>query len=136
MINIAFRLYLTLISVSAPQFENGVHLINEDAVEHTVIYTESILPSTRICRCVTPTESMKNGLNPVHFRTNVKGFTVIRIHKKDNLTQEVTARIAPHAKIFCLSLSIESFHISGTGNLKLIRNGTIFISNGKIYFQK
>ncbi len=125
---------LFISALSAQSFQNGVHLRNDDDVPRTVVYREYVL-TTRICFCDKPTPTMKNGLAPASLREGIEGFTIVSQKVLNIGESEVTAVIAPHKTVWCLSAStIFSIRIDGTtkDELKGVADKTIVIKNGKL----
>lgn len=127
-----FILFFLTTLLYSQEYRNGTHLINNDDKSYTIKYTEYTL-STRICNCTKPTPKIKNGLVAASMRNDIKGFHIISIIDTSMIGgTEITASIAPNAKIYCLSVNIASLEIVGIGSIASPSNKTIIISDGKI----
>ena len=123
---------IMMIYPASSNFSNGTHLINADTVPHAVTFTDHVL-TTRICNCVRPTKTMKNGIVSVHMRDQIKGFIIIRIADVYMGDVKVTGIILPGAKISCISTGSTNLSVDfgkpvliDDGNTAVIRGGKIF----------
>lgn len=122
-----------LIFPASSNFSNGAHLINADNVPHTVTFTDRVL-TTRICNCVRPTKSMRNGIVSVYGRGQIKGFMIIRMENKFPEDMRITGIILPGAIISCISTGSTNLSVDwgkpvliGDGKTAVIRDGKIHV---------
>jgi hypothetical protein len=118
--------------ISSQNFYNGVHISNRDNQKYTITYIESGTLSTRICSCIKPTASMKNGLVPARMRTNVKGFKVLRIKELPDFRTEITAVIDPLTSVDCLAVQADFITVEGIGTFKITKSQSIIINYHKV----
>ncbi len=111
-------------------FNTGVHLINEDDTTYTVVYREYTL-TTRICQCIKPTPTMKNGLVPASMREAIPGWSILST-KAQGRWSEITATIAPHTTVSCLGVNLGSLTVEGVGNTAGLYDQLVVIKNGKL----
>ncbi|MBM9501316.1 hypothetical protein JWG44_13750 [Leptospira sp. 201903071] len=128
---------LIFFSLSAEEFKNGVHLINRDKVSHEIVYTESMIPSSKICFVKKSTKAVKNGIAPVSLREGIVGFRILSKKNETQTFQTVTkAVVEAGANVPCLSLSLESFSLGKEISNSKIKDQTIVIESGKILFSQ
>jgi|GEM_PF-1373684 len=113
----------------APQFENGVHLVNLDDKPQT--FTVNTELTTRICWVVKPTKTIKNGISEAHAR-HAKGITFRRQPgTTSGLTGVLEATVQPHTSVFCLRGRSCTLQL-GTQRLKAPRSSTVVIVDGTL----
>ncbi|AOP34555.1 hypothetical protein A0128_12270 [Leptospira tipperaryensis] len=123
--------------LSAQEFRTGVHLINRDKVSHTIVYTESMSPSSKICFVRKSTKAMKNGIVPVSLRENVKGFRILsRENDSKKFQTMTTAVIEAGTTLSCLSMELDSISFGKERWNQKIKDQTLIIENGSLSFQK
>ncbi|MCG6193878.1 hypothetical protein LFX25_11545 [Leptospira sp. FAT2] len=132
---------LVLILQGAPlfaqNFKTGVHLINGDDKAYTIVYSETNLPSSKICFVEKPSKTRKNGLAPVAIRGDVPGFKILsRKEDKDSFQVETKGVLEPKAEVPCLSLYLNSISIENGMSLQEVKNRTIVIENGRLTRRK
>ncbi|MBM9578877.1 hypothetical protein JWG45_17160 [Leptospira sp. 201903070] len=124
-------------ALTAQEFKTGVHLINRDKVSHTIVYTESMSPSSQICFVKKSTKAMKNGIVPVSQRENVKGFRILFKENDSKKFQTMTrAVIEPGTTLSCLSMELDSISFGKERWNQKIKDQTLIIENGSLIFRK
>ncbi len=124
-------------ALTAQEFKTGVHLINRDKVSHTIVYTESMSPSSKICFVKKSTKAMKNGIVPVSLRENVKGFRILSRENDSKKFQTITtAVIEAGTTLSCLSMELDSLTFGKEGWNQKIKDQTLIIENGSLMFGK
>jgi len=124
---------LTVQALSS-NFRNGSHLINSDNIEYTITY-EEIMLSTRICSCIKPTQTMKNGLTSASFRKSIKGFKIIHQKNDDMPTVKFTAIIQPKTTVQCLSAYGTKITLNNSKSIEVADGKTAVIQNGLLHIQ-
>ncbi len=133
MKKILFLLTFFIISISpllSLEFENGVHLINEDNISYKIVYTNTILTTT-ICFVSKPAYTIKNGLAPARLRT-VKGFKILSEEKSGFNSSKITAIIGPQTTVNCLCVRSCSIDIIDTAKINSLNGKTVIIKNEKL----
>jgi hypothetical protein len=125
---------LLFVPASSAEFRNGSCLINSDNTEYTFTYEDYPL-TTRICSCVKPTPTMKNGLAPAYYRNSIKGFKIIN-KKEINMTREIiTAVIQPNTTVRCLTVLGTKITLNNSASIEVQDGKTAVIQNGKLHIQ-
>lgn len=124
-------------ALSAQEFRTGVHLINRDRVSHEIVYTESMVPSSKICFVKKSTKTMKNGIVPIPLRENVKGFRILSRENDSQKFQTVTkAVINAETVVSCLSMELDSITFEKKTWNQTVKDRTLIIENGELVFSK
>lgn len=132
-------LCLCVLNAYTCDYRNGVHLVNEDSVSYSFIYSVGTL-SSRICWINKPTESIKKGIVPLEFRSQ-NGLTPVESETASSNEppqfntpmKKMRGEIEPHSEICCLSATDRSITIEGVGKVTLKSGSTLLFKKGKLW---
>ncbi|RHX84480.1 hypothetical protein [Leptospira stimsonii] len=124
-------------SLFSNEFRTGVHLINRDRVSHEIVYTESMVPSSKICFVKKSTKAMKNGIAPIPLRKNEKGFRILSRESDPQKFQIITKVVIDAETVVpCLSMELDSIGFKEKAWNQRVKNQTLTIKNGELVFSK